>query len=78
MLTQVLQILREAQQPLCAETLARMMNKDTDVVAAMLDELLVMERVVMDEGQQACEVCQLRSLCGMPPPGFPRYRLSTT
>jgi hypothetical protein len=76
MLSQILQTLRDTQQPLCAETLAQTLHKDPEAVAAMLDELVLMGRVRVDTSESVCQACQLRSLCGLPMGSGPLYRLS--
>ena len=75
MLSQILQALSSATLPLCAESLARMLDKDTVVVAAMLEELTVMGRIQTDRQEGACEACQARSLCGLSVPSNPTYML---
>jgi hypothetical protein len=73
-LSQILKTLRDVQQPLCAETLAQTLHKDLEVVVAMLDELVLLDKVKIEES--TCEACQLRSLCGLPMQAGPLYRLS--
>jgi cytochrome c5 len=75
MLSQVLQALRNAPQPLCADTIAQIVDKEPGVVAAMLDELVFMGRVRVDSVQSACESCHAKSLCGLPMPSDSTYSL---
>lgn len=76
MLSQILQTLRGASQPLCAETLAQRMGKSAVVMTAMLDELALMGEVQVELGESECGLCQLKSLCSLPTQSVPLYRLT--
>lgn len=75
MLSQILNILRERQCPLCAETIARELGKDMQTVTAMLKELVLMGTVKVDSWDGACEACRLNALCGLPAGRGPFYSL---
>ncbi len=75
MLSQILNILRERQCPLCAETIARELGKDMQTVTAMLKELVLMGTVQVDSRDGACEACRLNALCGLPAGRGPFYSL---
>ncbi len=74
MLSRILDALNEAG-PVCAETLAKQLQKEPEVITGMLDELVHMGKVSIEGGGDHCEICQLRSLCGLPVASSPRYRL---
>ena len=78
MLSKILEVLVDAQEPLCAETLALKLQKDIDVVVAMLQELVLLGKVHIEIGQSTCETCQLKSLCGLPIQSTTRYQISHT
>jgi len=77
MLSQILQVFRSATEPLCAETLAQILDKDPVVVGAMLQELSAMGRIQVTRNESACEICRTRSSCGLSSSSTPAYILIT-
>jgi hypothetical protein len=75
MLAQILTVMESAPQPLCAETLAHRLNKDTAVVAAMLDELCLMGRIQPVSSEGACKACRVKQVCSVSIPTSPCYAL---
>lgn len=75
MLSLIIESLRDAQ-PACVETLAQRLQKDPELVSAMLEELSRMGKVELYGEQGACERCSLKSLCGLPAPTGPFYRIT--
>jgi hypothetical protein len=75
MLSRILQILEEAHQLLCVESIAHILDKDDEIVAAMLDELVLMGRVRVVGGGDTCAACNRKTLCGLPAATAPLYGL---
>jgi hypothetical protein len=75
MLDQILTTIASAPQPLCAETLAHRLNKDTAVVEAMLDELCSMGRIRQVSSELACKACRAKAMCSISIPPSPSYAL---
>ena len=75
MLSELLDALRDAPEPLCAEALATSIDKDIDLVEAMLGELRAMGRIRLVVEADACAACKARILCGVRAPGGPGFVL---
>jgi hypothetical protein len=75
MLTHILTALESAPYPVSAETLARWLNKDIAVVAAMLDELCLMGRIQLVSGGGACDKCLTKVMCSVSISPGPAYAL---
>ena len=73
MLSQILHLMRQSPDPLCADAIARGLEKDLSVVQPMLEELVRIGNLNVDHAESACEGCQLKSLCALPPGSGPLY-----
>ena len=75
MLSELLHALRDTPEPLGAEALAISLNKDTEVVEAMLGELVAMGHIRAVADLDACAGCRARTICGIRAPSGPGYIL---
>lgn len=75
MLSELLHALRDTTDPLCAEALAISLKKETEVVEAMLGELVAMGHIRAVADLDACATCRARTICGIRAPSGPGFVL---